>query len=167
MPARHVFANGSDCPVLVSYQMWFGQKLFKNAKITTKIMKIWLFCEIQSGNAQNWPFPVFWHFSTIFGQKLFKNAKKPEMADFGATRSGFHKNSQIFIILLLVLAFLSNFWPNHIWQLAKTGQSDPLAKTCLLRSHFWRYKKCKYLFLYYIRQYFTILFLYIILTRTI
>ena len=31
---------------------WFGQKLFKNAKIATKIMKIWLFCEIQSGNAQ-------------------------------------------------------------------------------------------------------------------
>ena len=45
---RHVFANGSDCPVLASYQMWFGQK-------------------------------------------LFKNAKKPEMADFGAARSGFHK----------------------------------------------------------------------------
>ena len=28
---------------------------------------------------------------SIIGQKLFKNAKKPEMADFGATRSGFHK----------------------------------------------------------------------------
>ena len=75
---RHVFANGSDCPVLVSYQMWFGQKLFKNAKITTKIMKIWLFCEIQSGNAQNRPFPVFWRFWTIFGQKLLKNAKKAQ-----------------------------------------------------------------------------------------
>ena len=34
---------------------WFGQKLFKTAKIATKIMKIWLFCEIQSGNAQNQP----------------------------------------------------------------------------------------------------------------
>ena len=45
---RHVFANGSDCPVLASYQMWFGQK-------------------------------------------LLKKAKKTEMANFGATRSGFHK----------------------------------------------------------------------------
>ena len=82
--------KGSDCPILASYQMWFGQKLLKKAQTNSKIMK-------------------------IFGQKLFKNAKKLEMADFGATRSGFHKNSQIFTILLLVLAFLSNFWPNHIW----------------------------------------------------
>ena len=68
--ARHVFANGSDCPVLVSYQMWFGQKLFKNAKITTKIMKIWLFCEIQSGNAQNQPFPVFLAFFNNYWPKI-------------------------------------------------------------------------------------------------
>ena len=33
---------------------------------------------------------------------------------------------------MLVLAFLSHFWPNHIWYLAKKGQSGPLAKTCLL-----------------------------------
>ena len=44
---------------------WFGQKLFKNAKITTKRMKI--------------------------GQKLLKNAKKPEMADFGRYQNGFYK----------------------------------------------------------------------------
>ena len=42
---------------------WFGQKLFKNAKIATK----------------------------IFGQKLLKNAKKPEMADFGRYQIGFYK----------------------------------------------------------------------------
>ena len=29
--------------------------------------------------------------------------------------------------------FLSNFWQNHIWQLAKTGQYEGLAKTCLGR----------------------------------
>jgi len=40
----------------------------------------------------------------------------------------FLKNCQILSILL---AFLSNFWQNHTWQLAKTGHSDPLAKTCL------------------------------------
>ena len=42
------------------------------------------------------------------------------------------QNSQILSILLVFLAFLSNFWQNHIWQLAKTGHSDPLAKTCLI-----------------------------------
>ena len=59
------------------------------------------------------------------------------MANFGDTRSGFHKNSQIFIILLLVLAFLINFWPNLIWQLAKTGQFQPLAGACLPGCHIW------------------------------
>ena len=66
LKCRHVFGNRSDCPVLASYQIWFGQK-------------------------------------------LLKRAKKQEMANFGATRSGFHKNSQIFIILLLVLAFFVQF----------------------------------------------------------
>ena len=57
--------------------------------------------------------PGFWLFG--FWPKIVQKRQKTEMADFGATRSGFHKNSQIFIILLLVLAFLSNFWQNHIW----------------------------------------------------
>ena len=30
--SRHVFANGSECPVLASYQMWFCHKLLKNTK---------------------------------------------------------------------------------------------------------------------------------------
>ena len=40
---RHVFAKPSDCPVLASYQMWFCQKMLKNAKTNSKIVKIWLF----------------------------------------------------------------------------------------------------------------------------
>ena len=30
--SRHVFSKGPECPVLASYQMWFCQKLLKNAK---------------------------------------------------------------------------------------------------------------------------------------
>ena len=57
----------------------------------------------------------------------------PELLDFGTTRCGFHKNSQIFTILLLVLVFLSIFLAKpHLWQLAKTGQSEDLVKTGLL-----------------------------------
>ena len=40
---RHAQPKGSDCPVLASYQMWFCQKLLKNAKNNTKIVKIWRF----------------------------------------------------------------------------------------------------------------------------
>ena len=42
--ARHDFANGSDCPVLASYQMWFAKfysKFLKNAKINRYKLKIW------------------------------------------------------------------------------------------------------------------------------
>ena len=85
---RHVFAKGPDCPVLVSYHMWFCQKLLKNVK--------------------NWKSVIL---------------VLPDV--------DFHKNSQIFAIWLLFLAFLSNFWQNHIWKLTKTGQFQPLAGACL------------------------------------
>ena len=35
--------TAQECPVLASYQMWFCQKLLKNAKNYTKIVKIWRF----------------------------------------------------------------------------------------------------------------------------
>ena len=38
---RHVFAKPPECHILVSYQMWFGQKLLKNAKNNSKIVMIW------------------------------------------------------------------------------------------------------------------------------
>ena len=41
--SRHAPPKCSDCPVLASYQMWFCQKLLKNAKNYTKIVKIWRF----------------------------------------------------------------------------------------------------------------------------
>ena len=125
--------------------MWFGQKLFKNAKITTKIMKIWLFCEIQSGNAQNRPFPVFWHFLTIFGQKLFKNAKKPEMADFGRYQIGFHKIAKSSLFQWQFWHF-EKFLAKPHQQLTKTGQSDPLAKTCLPATMYVCLKTCESIF---------------------
>ena len=89
-----------------SYQMWFCQKFLKNAKNNSTIVKIWLFLwKSTSGSTK-----------IADSQFLsFKKAKNPEVADFGATRCRFQKNSQIFIILVLVLAFLSNFWQNHIW----------------------------------------------------
>ena len=99
---RHVFANGSDCPVLGSYQMWFGQKLLKKAKTNSKIMKIWLFLWNPLLVAPKSAISGFLAFLNNFWPKILQ---KPEMANFCATRSGFHKNSQIFIILLLVLAF--------------------------------------------------------------
>ena len=40
---RHALLKCSDCPVLASYQMWFCQKLLKNANNYTKIVKIWRF----------------------------------------------------------------------------------------------------------------------------
>ena len=50
----------------------------------------------------------------------------------------FHKNHQILTILLLFLAFLSNFWQNHIWKLTKTGQFQPLAGACLPVIHHYK-----------------------------
>ena len=40
---RHALPKGSDCPVLDSYQMWFCQKLLKNAKNNSQIVQIWQF----------------------------------------------------------------------------------------------------------------------------
>ena len=40
---RHVFAKPPECHILASYQMWFCQKLLKNAKNNSKIVKIWWF----------------------------------------------------------------------------------------------------------------------------
>ena len=48
----------------------------------------------------------------ILGQKLLKNAKNRKFQILMLPDVAFHKNSQILSILL---AFLSNFWQNHIW----------------------------------------------------
>ena len=40
---RHIFAKGPECPLLASYQMWFCQKLLKNTKYNSQIVKSWQF----------------------------------------------------------------------------------------------------------------------------
>ena len=50
---RHAPPKGWKCPVLASYQMWFCQKLLKNAKNHSKIVKIWPFLwKATSGSAE-------------------------------------------------------------------------------------------------------------------
>ena len=40
---KHALSKGWKCHILTSYQMWFCPKLLKNAKITSKMVKIWPF----------------------------------------------------------------------------------------------------------------------------
>ena len=99
--SRHVFAKGPDCPVLVIYQMWFCQKLLKKAKSKRQVVKIWWFLLNPHLVIPKLATSCFLAFLTNFW---------PKLANFCATRCGFHKNHQIFTICLSLLAFLSNFW---------------------------------------------------------
>ena len=52
----------------------------------------------QTCTAQGLKMSHFGELPDVVFQKLLKNAKKPEVADFSATRCGFHKNSQILTV---------------------------------------------------------------------
>ena len=77
MQSRHAPPKGWERSVLASYQMWFCQKLLKNAKNYTKIVKIWRFLwKTTSGSTKihNFRFLAFLsNFWPKIGQKRQKN----------------------------------------------------------------------------------------------
>ena len=76
---KHVFAKPPECPVLASYQMWYCQKLLKNAKI----VKIWPFLwKAKYGSAEIHNFR-FLAFLINFWPKIDQKCQKPEVVDFG------------------------------------------------------------------------------------
>ena len=84
---RHAPPKGSDCPVLTSYQMWFCQKLLKNAKNNSKIVQIWLIsiCR-RTGSCGatrcGHGFHCYiWHFWAIFGRTTSGSSPKQDILD--------------------------------------------------------------------------------------
>ena len=90
---RHVFAKPPECHILASYQMWFGQKLLKNAKNNSKIVKIWWFLWNPLLVAPKSTTSVFFG---IFDQFLAKNwSKTPKTGscEFWHYQIGFSQKS--------------------------------------------------------------------------
>ena len=87
--SRHASPKGWKCPVLANYQMWFFQKLLKNAKNHSKIVKIWPFLwKATSGSAEIHNFQ-FLAFLNNFWPQIAQKCQKQEVVDFSTTRCSF------------------------------------------------------------------------------
>ena len=91
-----------QCPVRTVLPDWFCQKLIKNAKIPSKIVKIWLF---------------LWNPNLV--------ALKPQLPEtgswgFSATRYGFHKIAKSWL-------FYWGFW--HFWEIFGKTTSGNTVRT--------------------------------------
>ena len=93
--ARHVFAKPPECHILASYQMWFGQKLLKNTKNNSKMVKNWsktpkkrklwilVLPEVDFTKiTKSWLFYCyFWRFWAIFGQTTSGSSPKCDILE--------------------------------------------------------------------------------------
>ena len=138
-----------QCPVRTVLPDWFCQKLIKNAKIPSKIVKIWLFLwnpnlvalKPQLPETGSWGFSAtrygfhkiakswlfywgFWHFWLIFGKTnlVILNPQLPVSGSWGfsATRYGFHKKAKSWL-------FYWGFW--HFWEIFGKTTSGNTVRT--------------------------------------
>ena len=106
---RHVFTKPPECHTLVSYQMWFCQKLLKKpVKNASQMVNIWWFLWNPHLITPKSATPDFWRFWAIFGQNHIISDSSPkfrqlEVGNFGATRCGFS-------LKFLNLDYLTVFW---------------------------------------------------------
>ena len=117
---RHVFAKPPECPVLASYQMWYCQKLLKNAKFPSKIVKIWPFLwKVTSGSAEIQNFR-FWAFLSNVWPKIVQKCQKTGSCGFQQYQMWLStKMAQYWL-------FYCGFW--HFWAIFGKTTSDSSPK---------------------------------------
>ena len=89
--------------------------LLKKAKTNSQLVKIWLILWNPHLVALKSTTSGFLAFLSNFWPKIAQKHQKPEVSDYDAISCGISQKSPNLEYLTVSLAFLSNFWQNHIW----------------------------------------------------